>query len=998
MLVWLILPTRALAEEHVVNTGTATITVQVQPTPATAHIPRISITKSSNLRQKIRSFSQAISGHPVNHTLTLTASNGQTITHPLTRSSETLSLSHDQLSPGRYQLTVDNQLATDFSWGVLSVNTDQSTYLTNTPVYLQMSALNEYGHTLCNANLELVLTLPNGKARNYQTADNSISSSPTCGPDNVTDVPDYFLHYSETALPGTYTLTLTNLDNHLQFHNSFTVTSSPPAAIITRIGATRINPYRASYTMTLKVMALTNLHGVLTDTLPPDFVLAGQSPSSWPLSLSAGETHTFSYTYSAPRISPRLFTLGPVTITDGVNPILSQSNNWYLASDGSCTSRTGTRSWSVGGDWLAGCTGAGGIPGTGDDVSLASGVAMTYDVTGASINTLTFNGGASTATLTHSGTNALTVTSATTSVTINQPTSAGNNNWNINGGSATLAGTLVMAGTNTGAGLTNKVILTTGTLTVNGATSLSFAANTTVANHQIVCSGGAATINLAGSITNATSATSNPGTAGCTWNYNGSSAQTVPMAFGTTAAYNNLTINNTNVSGASPGAAITATAVTGNLSVGNISSGSLLSVPSFATTGAGTKTFRVYGGSTFTMTGTSTYPTGFATITLDSTSTVNYAQTTTPLTITAASYGNLGMTPGGTVTQNLPAGTLTVAGNLTCGDGTNAATCSANAASTTLNVGGNLMIAAASTFVASATNTLSVSGNWTNSGTFTHSSGTVALTGADSSTQAISGNSTFNNFSATTTANTAGRTLQFTGASTTTVAGTWTVNGASGKVLTLQSSNGSNWTIAPTTSSVDYVSLSHSTNTVGTICATHSTGDGTNSGYTISAGATCTNSAPATPSLDLPTTGATNQPLTPILKTTATDPESDYLRYKIVLCTDLAMSIGCQTFDQTVSQTGWSGQNTQTSTAYTSGTQGVYTVQSALNNSITYYWQSYAIDPAGSNTWGSTQGTPFSFTTLAASPTPTPTPSPTPSPGSGILKFQGVNPRGIKIN
>ena len=124
------------------------------------------------------------------------------------------------------------------------------------------------------------------------------------------------------------------------------------------------------------------------------------------------------------------------------------------------------------------------------------------------------------------------------------------------------------------------------------------------------------------------------------------------------------------------------------------------------------------------------------------------------------------------------------------------------------------------------------------------------------------------------------------------------------------------------------------------------------------------NSAPSTPSLDLPADTATGQILSPVLKTTTTDSDSDYLRYKIQLCTDLAMTENCQTFDQTSSQTGWSSQNAGAETAYTSGTQGVYTIQTPLSFGTTYYWRSYAIDPAGSNTWSSTQGTPYSFTTL----------------------------------
>ncbi len=126
------------------------------------------------------------------------------------------------------------------------------------------------------------------------------------------------------------------------------------------------------------------------------------------------------------------------------------------------------------------------------------------------------------------------------------------------------------------------------------------------------------------------------------------------------------------------------------------------------------------------------------------------------------------------------------------------------------------------------------------------------------------------------------------------------------------------------------------------------------------------NSTPATPSLDTPSDTATNQILSTVLKTTTTDTDSDYLRYKIELCEDSGMSSNCQTFDQTSSQTGWSGQDAQTSTAYASGTQATYTLQTPLNLNTTYYWRSYAIDPAGTNSWSSTQGSPYSFTTAAA--------------------------------
>lgn len=132
-----------------------------------------------------------------------------------------------------------------------------------------------------------------------------------------------------------------------------------------------------------------------------------------------------------------------------------------------------------------------------------------------------------------------------------------------------------------------------------------------------------------------------------------------------------------------------------------------------------------------------------------------------------------------------------------------------------------------------------------------------------------------------------------------------------------------------------------------------------------------TNSPPNTPTLNSPANGATNQSLTPALKTTATDSDGNYLRYKIQLCTNQAMTQNCQTFDQTSSQTGWSGQNTESNTAYTSGTQATYTIQTPLSPGTTYFWRSYAIDPGGTNTWSSTQATPYSFTTSYEPTAPT---------------------------
>ncbi len=126
-----------------------------------------------------------------------------------------------------------------------------------------------------------------------------------------------------------------------------------------------------------------------------------------------------------------------------------------------------------------------------------------------------------------------------------------------------------------------------------------------------------------------------------------------------------------------------------------------------------------------------------------------------------------------------------------------------------------------------------------------------------------------------------------------------------------------------------------------------------------------TNQKPNTPTLNSPSDTATNQALRPSLQTTTTDANNDYLRYKIELCTNQAMTENCQTFDQTSSQANWSGQNTESNTAYASSAQATYDLPTNLQLNTTYYWRSYAIDPAGSNSWSDTQATPYSFTTVS---------------------------------
>jgi hypothetical protein len=141
-------------------------------------------------------------------------------------------------------------------------------------------------------------------------------------------------------------------------------------------------------------------------------------------------------------------------------------------------------------------------------------------------------------------------------------------------------------------------------------------------------------------------------------------------------------------------------------------------------------------------------------------------------------------------------------------------------------------------------------------------------------------------------------------------------------------------------------------------------------------GPAITSTAPAAPTLSSPADTATSVSTTPQFTFKTTDPDSDYLRYKIEVCSTSNCSSIVRTIDQTSSQTGWSGQDQQGSTAYTGSTLlsgstlATHDYQAAaLSSSTQYWWRVYAIDPAGSNIFSSVSGI-FSFTTAGSNASP----------------------------
>ncbi|MBP9668907.1 MAG: DUF2341 domain-containing protein [Candidatus Pacebacteria bacterium] len=118
---------------------------------------------------------------------------------------------------------------------------------------------------------------------------------------------------------------------------------------------------------------------------------------------------------------------------------------------------------------------------------------------------------------------------------------------------------------------------------------------------------------------------------------------------------------------------------------------------------------------------------------------------TTTTSVLDETYALLHLAPAaaGSPTFTVQGGTLT-AGNLVVGDGTNPVTVTLNTNDPSTNVTGNLTIGSGATLVASNVGALDVGGSWLNTGTFTHSSGSVLFNSTDTGEVVASGGSLFN--------------------------------------------------------------------------------------------------------------------------------------------------------------------------------------------------------------------------------------------------------------
>jgi hypothetical protein len=468
---------------------------------------------------------------------------------------------------------------------------------------------------------------------------------------------------------------------------------------------------------------------------------------------------------------------GNLTIGDGTNagatasannPTINLLGDLTIAANATYTHGTGTTTFKKGGTqtWTDNTSGQDlgtvvvAVNSTNTTVNLAGSPSATVLTINAS---QTMNGGSATLTLTGTSTpfptsGIFTPSTGTVNFTGNGANVISSNTFynlglkpsgasdQVLGSTITVNNNLTVGdGTHAGATAVNN----NSAVTVAGVMTIAAGATYTTGTSTLVLTGTITPLVITGTFTASTSSavryTGNGATIAATTYYNlllkPSSSSAQVLGAGTFTVNNNLTIGDGTNAGA--------TGATNNPTI-NVSGQLAVAAGATFTTGSGT----------ITIAGTSTplSVAGGATFTASTNSTVNFTGNgANP--ISSNTFYNLGLQPSGVSVQVLGV-TITVNGNLTIGDGTNAgATAATN--NTTLNVTGATTIAVGAT-MATGTGTWTQSGDLTVNGTL---SGATAVTLSGSSKN-IFGTGTISSpviLTATRTVNVASGTLTMSG-------------------------------------------------------------------------------------------------------------------------------------------------------------------------------------------------------------------------------------------
>lgn len=284
----------------------------------------------------------------------------------ITRQGQTYSIAFDPsagFTGGKYILSATIQdggahreFTQDFTWGVLALNPDKVTYSPGKTSNISIGVLDENGGVICDADLWLTITKPDGTKELKTTDNGSIETTTQCHSKEESIVPDY-----QTSLKlgseGTYGLDLKAKTRNGTYEiKDYIKVSSNIAFDIKRQSATRLYP-KNTYPMTINITANQDYKGTVSETVPQDFAIIKTKQDQkttdyaakitekttyrliqWQADWKKGQNYTLSYVYQGPRISPQFYLIGNLTLNSSIinhqsSIIYEEGRFWELAND-----------------------------------------------------------------------------------------------------------------------------------------------------------------------------------------------------------------------------------------------------------------------------------------------------------------------------------------------------------------------------------------------------------------------------------------------------------------------------------------------------------------------------------------------------------------------------------------------------------------------------------------------------------------------------------------
>ncbi len=222
-----------------------------------------------------------------------------------------------------------------YQWGLVSVNTDMSTYKPGDVAKLILVVLNSTGNSVCNSNILMTITDPQSKKTTLATG-LGITPSNECGL--------YDANYTTTT-QGNYSVNVSaqTQTGYAFFSTSF-LAQNYTQYQITRQADSKIDPvdYPNNFKVTLDVQSFVgNAPVVIREYVPANFTVTtdGQVNQTgdtkvitWLKNLGPGNSTNVSYNYSVPKIYPKLYALGKAQIGQS-NMTYVEARNWFVAVD-----------------------------------------------------------------------------------------------------------------------------------------------------------------------------------------------------------------------------------------------------------------------------------------------------------------------------------------------------------------------------------------------------------------------------------------------------------------------------------------------------------------------------------------------------------------------------------------------------------------------------------------------------------------------------------------